>query len=178
MLSLIGTELVKIKRQQLPREKMLKLSSDQIACLFLKLLKENDNSENYFDDSCYLKQIIKSLGSLDNFKYMPEIAYEVYRQFKMDHRIGRFSSQFSVTKGAIAAFFGMKKQIHLLTQEKRKYIDKNREDINFIYEHIQATEEIIAPMDKELEKIVTDCNWPYEIRFYIVDYRIKHCFFY
>ena len=60
------------------------VTSDQIAHLLLKLLLENDNSENFFDDSSYLKTIIRSLGSLDNFKHMPEIAKEIYRQFKLD----------------------------------------------------------------------------------------------
>jgi hypothetical protein len=89
----------------------------------LNLLKDNDNSENFFDDSCYLKQIIKSLGSLDNFKFMQEIAKEIYRQFKLDH-IGQFSPQFAITKGAIAAFFNMKKQIFLFQNVKKKYIDQ------------------------------------------------------
>ncbi len=66
------------------------MSSDQIAQLLLKLLQENDNSENFYDDSSYLKTIIKAMGSLDSFKYMPEIANEIHRQFKLDH-IGKFS---------------------------------------------------------------------------------------
>ena len=89
------------------------MSSDQIAQLFLKLLKENDNSENYYDDANYLKTIIESLGNVLNFKFMPEIAQEIYRQFKLD-QIGRFSLQFSIIHGAISGFFKMKKQIYLV----------------------------------------------------------------
>jgi len=55
------------------------MSSDQIAQLLLKLLKENDNSENFYDDGNFLKTIIESLGNVLNFKYMPEIAKEIYR---------------------------------------------------------------------------------------------------
>jgi hypothetical protein len=54
-------------------------SSDQIAQLLLKLLKENDNSENFYDDANFLKTIISSLGNVLNFKYMPDIATEIYR---------------------------------------------------------------------------------------------------
>lgn len=36
-------------------EKYLASSSEQIATLLLRLLKENDNSENPFDDNYYLK---------------------------------------------------------------------------------------------------------------------------
>lgn len=101
-ISIPNADLAQIKAKRAPREFLLRMSSDQIAQLLLKLLQENDNSENSYDDSHYLKQIIKSLGCLDNFKLMPEIAKEVYRQFKLDH-IGRFSPQFAITKGAIAA---------------------------------------------------------------------------
>jgi hypothetical protein len=87
-------------------------SSDQIAQLLLKLLKENDNSVNPYDDANYLKTIIASLGNVLNFKMMPEIAKEVYRQFKLD-QIGRFSLQFAITRGAISGYFKMRKQIYL-----------------------------------------------------------------
>jgi hypothetical protein len=45
----------------------------------MKLLQENDNQENPFDDSFYIKQILKAMGNIDNFKYIPEIASEIYR---------------------------------------------------------------------------------------------------
>jgi hypothetical protein len=72
------------------------------------LLDENDNSENPFDDSFYVKQILISLGKLDNFKYMPQIASEIYRQFRLDH-IGRFSPHFAITKGALLGYFSLRK---------------------------------------------------------------------
>jgi hypothetical protein len=71
-------------------ERKFCVSSESIATLLIKLLSENDNSLNPFDDSFYLKQIIKSLGSLDSFIHMEEIGKEIYRQFKLDH-IGSFS---------------------------------------------------------------------------------------
>jgi hypothetical protein len=79
------------KVEKCPREELLRMSSDDLATLLLKLLRENDNSENSMDDSHYIGQILKSLGKLDNFKYLPEIAQEVFRQFKLDN-IGRRSS--------------------------------------------------------------------------------------
>ena len=45
----------------------------------LRLLRENDNSENAFDDSFFQGKILANLGKLDNFTVMPEIAREVQK---------------------------------------------------------------------------------------------------
>jgi hypothetical protein len=66
------------------------ISSEHIAILLMKLLGENDNSLNPFDDSFFLKQIIKGLGRLDCFIHLINISKEIYRQFKLD-LIGHFS---------------------------------------------------------------------------------------
>lgn len=95
----------------------------------MKLLLENDNSENPFEDCGYLKTILKALGSLDNLKAMPDIAKEIYRQFKLDH-LGRFSAQFAITRGAIAGFFNMRKQIYIFEKEKQKLLDSRFEDVD------------------------------------------------
>lgn len=47
------------------------VTSDLICRLMIRLLQENDNSENPFDDSFYLSKILANLGKLDNFDYMP-----------------------------------------------------------------------------------------------------------
>ena len=103
-------------------EQYLAASSESIATLLMRLLKENDNSENPFDDSYYLKQILKALGNLDCFKMLPEIAVEIYRQFKLDY-IGKYSPQFSITMGSIAGYFKLRKQIYLFNKEKIKNIN-------------------------------------------------------
>jgi hypothetical protein len=69
-ISLTGQTLT-TKVEKCPREELLKVSSDDLAVLFLKLIQENDNSQNPMDDSHYIAQILKSLGKLDNFKYLP-----------------------------------------------------------------------------------------------------------
>jgi hypothetical protein len=56
----------------------------------LRLLRENDNSDNAFDDSFMQGKILANLGKLDNFSCMPEIAREVQKQFNLDHT-GKFS---------------------------------------------------------------------------------------
>jgi hypothetical protein len=61
---------------------------------------------------------------------MPDIAKEVYRQFKLDH-IGQFSPHFAITEGAIAAFFNIKKQIFLFRNEKSRYLNPLLEDMSF-----------------------------------------------
>jgi hypothetical protein len=56
----------------------------------IRLLRENDNSDNAFDDSFFIGKILSNLGKLDNFVSMPEIAKEVQRLFNLDH-ISKFS---------------------------------------------------------------------------------------
>jgi hypothetical protein len=45
--------------------------------MLMKVLEQNDNSENHFDDSFYLKDVIISLGRLDKIELMPDIAKEI-----------------------------------------------------------------------------------------------------
>lgn len=56
----------------------------------IRLLRENDNSDNAFDDSFFIGKILSNLGKLDNFVAMPEIAKEIQRLFNLDH-ISKFS---------------------------------------------------------------------------------------
>jgi hypothetical protein len=142
----VQSDLTILKRERLPREYLTMITSDQIAQLFLKLLKENDNSENYYDDANYLKTIIECLGNVLNFKYMPEIAQEIYRQFKLD-QIGRFSLQFSIIRGAISGYFKMKKQIYLLKNEKLNYLDPMQvQDKDYYDDQIYDTEVTLNQM--------------------------------
>jgi hypothetical protein len=85
--------------------------------MLLRVLKQNDNSENPFDDSFYLRDLIASLGNLDNVAMMPMIAEEIYRQFKLD-QISNSSPNFAITLGAIRGYFNLKKQIYRFKTEK------------------------------------------------------------
>ena len=76
--------------------------------MLLKVLEQNDNSDNYFDDSFYIRDILASLGRLDNLNYMVKIASEILRQFKLD-QISNSSPQFSITSGAIKGYFNLRK---------------------------------------------------------------------
>ena len=67
------------------------VTSDLICRLMIRLLQENDNSENPFDDSFYLSKILANLGKLDNFDYMPQIAAQIEKKFNLDN-IGQPSS--------------------------------------------------------------------------------------
>jgi len=53
------------------------ISTDLISNLMIRLLRENDNSENAFDDCFLLGKILSNLGKLDNFSCMPDIAREI-----------------------------------------------------------------------------------------------------
>lgn len=78
----------KIARPRLSKstfdETVSKCTTEIVANMLLRVLKQNDNSENPFDDSFYLRDLIASLGRLDNVPMMPIIAEEIYRQFKLD----------------------------------------------------------------------------------------------
>ena len=52
--------------------------------MLMQVLEQNDNSENDYDDSFFLRDVIASLGRLDNIDMMPKIAAEIHRQFKLD----------------------------------------------------------------------------------------------
>lgn len=108
-------------------------TSDLISNLMIRLLKENDNSENAFDDCFFIAKIIKNLGKLDNFKVLPQIATEINRQFNLDH-IGKFSPQFAITKGAIKGYYNMLKQIFKFKNHKLPHLNhsKCKNDIEFI----------------------------------------------
>lgn len=85
------------------------------------MLEQGDNSDNQFDDSFYIKDILASLGRLDNLKYMHEIACEIYRQFKLD-QISNSSPQFAITIGAIKGYYNMRKQIFRFVNFKKDNI--------------------------------------------------------
>ena len=87
----------------------------------LKVLEQGDNSDNQFDDSFYIKDILASLGRLDNLQCMHEIACEIYRQFKLD-QISNSSPQFAVTIGAIKGYYNMRKQIFRFINFKKDNI--------------------------------------------------------
>ena len=65
-------------------DKQFKTTTATVAQMLMRVLEQNDNSENCIDDSFYLKDLIAALGRLDNIIMMPEIAREIYRQFKLD----------------------------------------------------------------------------------------------
>jgi len=60
-------------------ETISKCTTENVANMLLLVLKQNDNSDNPFDDSFYLRDLIASLGRMDNVTLMPTIADEIYR---------------------------------------------------------------------------------------------------
>ena len=54
-------------------------TTDKICEILIKLLRENDNSENAFDDCFMISKQLKNLGKLNNFTWMPAIATEIVR---------------------------------------------------------------------------------------------------
>ncbi len=72
----------------------------------------------------------------------------------------------------------MRKQIFLFKNEKSKYIDASKEDMEYYLKQIQSAEDTLTVMDKELEEIIADEKWPLEVRFFVAKQRIKHSFLY
>ena len=87
-LNIVDNQLVtvtkSVKRPKLIDESLYKVTTDAVAKMLIKVLEQNDNSENSFDDSFLIKDLLASLGRLDNLQLMPSIATEILRQFKLD----------------------------------------------------------------------------------------------
>jgi hypothetical protein len=79
----------------------------------MRVLEQNDNSSNDFDDSYYLRDVLACLGRVDHVSLMPAISAEIFRQFKLD-QISNSSPHFAVTLGAIKAYFNLKKTLFKL----------------------------------------------------------------
>lgn len=99
-----------------------RVTTTRVAEMLLQVLEQNDNSDSYFDDSFYIRDILASLGRLDNLSYMARIASELLRQFKLD-QISNSSPQFATTTGAIKGYFNQRKQIFRFITNKRGHID-------------------------------------------------------
>ena len=151
------------------------LTTDLISTLMMKLLHENDNSENAFDDCFLIGKILSNLGKLDHFECMPLIAKEMQRQFNFDH-IGKFSAQYAVSKGAIKGYYNMRKQIYRYQQFKKPYIDeqKQQHESDEIDGKIKETEEILNEIKQTLERIMDDASWPLELRAFIFEKKVKN----
>lgn len=109
-------------KQHLAEISDYRITTERVAQMLLKVLEQNDNSENYFDDSFLVRDILASLGRLDNINYIQRIAREIYRQFKLD-QISNSSPQFAITTGAIKGYFNLRKQIFRFLHSKKKHID-------------------------------------------------------
>jgi len=98
------------------------VTSDAVAKMLIKVLEQNDNSENSFDDSFLIRDMMAALGRLDNVALMPKIALEIQRQFKLD-QISNSSPWHAITIGAIAGCFNMLKQIWRMRELKLPNVD-------------------------------------------------------
>ena len=67
-----------MQRQHLIDVSDYRITTDKVAQMLLKVLEQNDNSENYFDDSFLVRDILASLGRLDNINYISKIATAIY----------------------------------------------------------------------------------------------------
>lgn len=89
--------------------------------MLFKVLEQSDNTENLFDDSFMLRDIIAALGKIDNTAHMEKIAKEIYRQFRLD-QIACNSPQFAVTCGAIKGYYNLRKEIFRFKKFKEHHI--------------------------------------------------------
>jgi len=67
------------KKPKLIDEGLYRVTTDAVAKMLIKVLEQNDNSENPFDDSFLVRDLLAALGRLDNVTLMPKIASEIYR---------------------------------------------------------------------------------------------------
>lgn len=83
-LNILDNQLVNVttkplKRPKLIDESLYRVTSDNVAKMLIKVLEQNDNSVNPFDDSFLIRDLLAALGRMDNIPYMPKIAQEIYR---------------------------------------------------------------------------------------------------
>ena len=85
-----------------------------VVNLFLRLLLENDNSENAFDDRPYIAKLLQRIGDLDPIydpKLMQLIAFEL-RKYMLIDLSSLSSPYFSIIKGSIKGYFCILKRLH------------------------------------------------------------------
>ena len=73
---------VKTRPQKKPKlidESLYRVTTDAVAKMLIKVLEQNDNSENPFDDCFLIRDLLSALGNLANINLMPKIAAEIYR---------------------------------------------------------------------------------------------------
>ena len=83
-LNIVDNQLVNVTTRQLKKPKLIeeslyRVTTDSVAKMLIKVLEQNDNSCNTFDDSFFVKDLLSSLGNLDNLSNMPKIASEILR---------------------------------------------------------------------------------------------------
>ena len=156
----------------------MSITTDAVCDLMMRLLRENDNSDNAFDDSFWIGKLLANLGKLSNFRSMSDIALELLRQFNLDH-IGKFSPQYAVTKGAIKGYFNMRKQIFHFKQSLLPNLETRfNNEFNVFQEQIQEAEAALDRMGSALEGILHNQSWPLEVRVFIFDKKVKNLFMY
>jgi hypothetical protein len=154
-------------------ETISKCSTENVANMLLRVLKQNDNSENPFDDSFYLRDLIASLGRLDNVMMMPVIAEEIYRQFKLD-QISNSSPQFAITLGALRAYFNLRKQIFRFKAEKLSLLNQADFKVSSYKDCYELVENTLGKMKADIDKLLLDDQRPLHIRLFIFNLEVKH----
>ena len=184
-----------------------RITTDRVAQMLLRVLEQNDNSDNYFDDSFLVRDILASLGRLDSVNYLHRIASEIYRQFKLD-QISNSSPKFAVTTGAIKGYFNLRKQIFRFVQRKKPHIDpadpyasnqlRSGHDGNALgalnaaqvkdfrkagaseaeADQVAAAEEVLDQMKDDIDELLMDGLTPLQLRIFIFDEEIKNIIFY
>jgi hypothetical protein len=89
----------------------------------MKVLEQADGSDDAFDDSFYIANLLECLGRLDNFSYTVDIANEIIRHLKLD-QITHASPHHVISISAIKAYFSMRAQIFLYLNKKEVAMDK------------------------------------------------------
>lgn len=116
----------------------------------IRLIRENDNSENPFDDSFYISKLLANLGKLDNFDFMPQIAQLIEKKFKLDN-IGQPSPQHCISKGAIKCYYNLRKQIFRYKCFKLPYMDPQKcpQDLIQFENKIKEAEKILDSLGQK-----------------------------
>lgn len=154
----------------------MSVTTDEVCELMMRLLRENDNSDNAFDDSFWIGKLLANLGKLSKYEAMKAIALELLRQFNLDH-IGKFSPQYAVTKGAVKGYFNMRKQIFAFRQSILPNLETRfNNEFALFQDQIKDAELVLDRIGAALDSILANQSWPLEIRVFIFDKKVKNRF--
>ena len=148
-------------------------TTDALTTLLLRLLQQNDNCDNPFDDAYWLKNILEALGRCDDFSKLAAILKEVEKYLKID--AGPRSVHGAVSKGAISCYFGLRKGIWRYLYLKKPLLAV---DVYAGFLQDAETQAALARIEQRIPAIIGDRRMSMDLRLFVFKKLVKSKFQY